>query len=160
MEQIFTGDEIDISEITPVSAPEPQVKICVENQARIEAAPARSTYHIPRKPAAATAKPQRGVKKLRKKQDRTLADKVARAERRPKPKPKRKDRYCKTCKISCNSSKTFYDHINSKGHRNRRETARVTPVCVICDIEFQSHLHLSRHLKSKRHFKVASQSSH
>jgi hypothetical protein len=158
--QIFIGDEIDITEIQPASVPEPRVAVVVEDTARIELPPSRPTYHIPKRRVPETlSAPKHGVKKIRTKQDRTLADKVARAERRPKPKPARKDRYCKTCKISCNSAKTFYDHIHSKGHRSRREIAKVKPECVVCDIEFQSHCHLSRHLKSKKHFKVASKSS-
>ena len=135
---------------------EEQVKVTVEEPDDVFSSPLlleprNSTYRIPRKPLQAP----RTIKKLRKKQDRCLADKASRQEkgRKGPKKPPRKDRYCRVCEISCNSATTFYDHKKSKGHRNRLANLRETPICRVCSQEFESHLHLSRHLKGKAHFK-------
>ena len=132
------------------------VKVTVEEPDDFHSSPllieaSRNNYRIPRKPLG----PNRTIKKLRKKQDRCLADKASRQEKKGKgpKKPPRKDRYCKICDISCNSATTFYDHKRSKGHRNRLANLKESPVCRVCAQEFESHLHLSRHLKGKAHFK-------
>jgi len=120
----------------------------------IEAPPLR----IPRKPLAQpTPAPKRTVKLLRKKQAKCLADKAAKAEKKIKKKrmPKEK-RYCKICEISCNGPKTFYDHVQSKAHKSRRDTKRSKPYCRACQQLFESHAHLNRHLNSKAHLKVVS----
>jgi Zinc-finger double-stranded RNA-binding len=120
-----------------------------------------TTYRIPKKPtlklprAVAAERPSRSIKKIRRKQDKALSDKVFRQQNKPKHIAK-KNRYCKTCDISCNSAKTFYDHIQSKGHKNRRATEKVQPSCFACSRDFESHHHLSRHLNSKNHLKVIS----
>ena len=132
------------------------VRVTVEEPDDLNSSPLlleaqKSTYRIPRKPLEAT----RTIKKLRKKQDRCLADKANRQEkgRKGPKKPPRKDRYCKICDISCNSATTFYDHKKSKGHRNRLANLKQPPICRVCAQQFESHIHLSRHLKGKAHFK-------
>jgi hypothetical protein len=130
-------------------------------------------YRIPKKAAAATVRTptarasavtaprapaaERTIKRLRDMPAKALADRVARSERsKPKRVPKNQ-RFCKLCQLSCNGAETFYDHIHSKGHQNRRAIAKVTHHCTICDRDFESHQHLSRHLKSKNLYKTASQ---
>jgi Zinc-finger double-stranded RNA-binding/Zinc-finger of C2H2 type len=110
-------------------------------------------YRIPKKPTLKL--PRRSIKKIRKNQAEALADKVFRQRKKPKNLAK-KNRFCKTCNISCNSAKTFYDHIHSKGHKSRRESEKVPPECLACNRDFESHNHLARHLKSKAHFKIVS----
>ena len=136
-------------------------KVSVEEPEDLDSSPllleAPKSYRIPRKPLGA----ERTIKKLRKKQDRCLAAKASRQEKVGKgpKKPPRKDRYCKVCQISCNSAATFYDHKNSKGHRNKVANLRELPICRICAQEFESHHHLSRHLKGKAHFKELAKQS-
>ena len=122
---------------------------------------ADTTYRIPKKPTlklprtVAAERPRRSIKKIRRKQDKTLADQVFRRQNKPKHIAK-KNRYCKLCDISCNSAKTFYDHIQSKGHKNRRATEKVEPSCFVCSHDFESHHHLTRPLHSKSHLKAIS----
>ncbi len=115
--------------------------------------PCENTYHIPRLPAAAPIKKK--VHRLSAKKAAVLADKQAKLERKQNRKvcPRNK-RFCKTCGISCNSAKTFYDHVHSRAHRIRVESRKSTPRCIPCDRVFESHGHLERHQNGAAHLKV------
>ena len=80
--------------------------------------PSQETYHIPRLSAPAPIKKM--VHKLSAKKPAVLADKQFKLERKQNRKvyPRNK-RFCKTCGLSCNSAKTFYDHIHSRAHSGR-----------------------------------------
>ena len=88
--------------------------------------PSQETYHIPRLSAPAPIKKK--VHRLSAKKAAVLADKQAKLESKQNRKvsPGNK-RFCKTCGISCNSAKTFYDHIHSRAHRIRVENRKRTP---------------------------------
>lgn len=116
--------------------------------------PSQDRYRIPR----TSPPPARKIKKLRKKQGRCLESKARKAEKTENiknkvKKPARKHRYCKVCDVSCNSAATFYDHKQSKGHKNKVANIKKPPICETCAKEFESHHHLSRHLKGRAHFK-------
>lgn len=117
--------------------------------------PPANTYRIPRIPLSAPAPIKKKVHRLSKKKAAVLADKQFKLERKQNRKvcPRNK-RYCKTCAISCNSAKTFYDHIKSRGHRIRIENRKNTPRCVPCDRVFDSHDHLRSHQNGAAHLKV------
>jgi hypothetical protein len=51
----------------------------------------------------------------------------------------------------------YFTITSTQGHQSRRAIAKVTPHCTICDRDLESHQHLSRHLKSKNHYKTATQ---
>jgi hypothetical protein len=103
-------------------------------------------YRIPRKPTLKV--PRRSIKKIRKNQAKALSDRVFRQRKKPKN-IARKNCFCRTCNISCNSAKTFYDHVQAKSHKSRRETEKAQPECLACNRDFESHNHLARHLKAK-----------
>lgn len=114
----------------------------------------RERYRIPRK-SVPLDKPIKKVQRLSAKKAKALADRVAKKELKAKRRvPPRNKRYCKLCDISCNSAQTFYDHINSKGHRTREKNKKKTPRCTACDRVFDSHEVLKRHENGKEHLKV------
>ena len=113
----------------------------------------QGTYRIPRRPVPAEPAPR--VHRLSKKKAAVLADKVAKQDlKRRRKVPPRNKRYCGLCHVSCNGSKTFYDHIQSKAHRIRLANKESPPRCIACNRTFESHLHLSRHTNSAGHLKV------
>ena len=117
--------------------------------------PSANTNRIPRIPLSAPAPVKQKVHRLSKKKATVLADKQFKLERKQNHKvcPRNK-RFCKTSAISCNSAKTFYDHLKSRGHRNRIKNRKNTPRCVPCDRVFDSHDHLRSHQNGAAHLKV------
>lgn len=113
------------------------------------------SYRIPRVSLSVPAPIKKKVYRLSKKKASVLADKQFKRERKQKRKvvPRNK-RLCKTCDVSCNSAKTFYDHIHSRSHRTRVENRKKTPKCFPCDRVFESHQHLERHRNGAAHLKV------
>ena len=115
-----------------------------------------SSFRIPRRPLPPPPV-KRPLRRLSKKKAAVLADKVNKRERKAnKKKVPRAKRFCKLCRVSCNSAAAFYDHVHSRSHRIKVENHRETPICTICDRVFESHHHLSRHKNSSAHFKVIS----
>jgi len=109
-------------------------------------------YRIPRR-SVPIQKPK--THRLSKKKAFVLADKQAKKELKAKKKvPPRNKRFCKLCQVSCNGSKTFYDHVNSRSHRIRLENKKEKPYCNICKRTFESHGHLQRHLNGAAHLKI------
>lgn len=132
---------ITIEVIEPAETNTPNTNFFIEDQ-----------YRIPRRPPP-TEKPK--VHRLSKKKAKVLAEKQAKRDLKIKKKtPPRNKRFCKLCNVSCNGSKTFYDHINSRSHRVRQENKRQKPYCKICERLFESHGHLERHLNGSAHLKV------
>ena len=112
-----------------------------------------SSFRIPRRPLPPPEK--RPLRRLSKKKASVLADKVNKRERKAnKKKLPRAKRFCKLCRVSCNSAAAFYDHVHSRSHLIQVENHRETPLCTICDRVFEAHHHLSRHKNSAAHFKV------
>ena len=116
--------------------------------------PSENTYHIPcLLPAPAPTKKK--VHRISAKKAAVLADKQSKLERKQNRKAcPRNKRFCKTCGISCNSAKTFYDHVHSRAHRIRLENRKSTPRCIPCDHVFESHGHLERDQNGAAHLKV------
>lgn len=113
-----------------------------------------STYRIPRRPPSPPRQPPK-IQRLSKKKAGILADKVAKQELKKKKKvPPRHKRFCKLCQVSCNGTKTFYDHTNSRAHRTRLENKKNPPRCIPCSKTFESHSHLLRHINGAAHQKV------
>lgn len=108
---------------------------------------------IPRLPPPPPLKPR--THRLSKKKSAVLADRVAKREVKKNRKvPPRNKRFCKVCVVSCNSAKTFYDHLNSRRHRIRVENKRSTPRCLECNRDFETHEHLKRHKNGAAHLKI------
>lgn len=105
--------------------------------------------------------PERHVigKAPRRRQAVAAIERSYRAERR-NPQTPRNRRFCKYCKISCNSTTTFYDHMHSRRHNTTIENLRCSPICEPCDRYFASHRHLQVHLMSAAHTRVVSRNSH
>lgn len=117
--------------------------------------PSVPTYRIPRRSPPPAPVIKKKVQRLSRRKAAVLADKVNKQEAKARKKVcPRSKRYCKICKLSCNSSKTFYDHKQSRAHRIRVENAKKTPECTRCDRIFESHEHLQRHLNGAAHLKV------
>lgn len=111
------------------------------------------SYRIPRR--APSPPPAPRVHRLSAKKAAVLADRVAKQELKKRRKiPPRNKRFCKLCHVSCNGSKTFYDHLNSKSHRLQVANKECPPRCVPCSRTFESHIHLERHKNSAGHLKV------
>lgn len=97
----------------------------------------------------------RKLQRLNKKKAKVLADRVAKAEAKKKKKiSSRKNRYCKWCKLSCNSDKTFYDHNNSTKHKRTVENIRTDLNCDICKREFRCAADLASHNLNAKHIKA------
>jgi hypothetical protein len=62
--------------------------------------------------------PPRAVKKIIKRKAITIEQRAIRAEKKRAPKPK-KAKYCKICKLECNSAVAFVGHLKSRGHQYR-----------------------------------------
>ena len=117
--------------------------------------PFANTYRIPRIPLSAPAPTKKKVHRISKKKAVVHSDKQFKLERKQNRKVcSGNKQFCKTCAISCNSAKTFYDHIKSRGHRIRIENRKNTPRCVPCDRVFDSHDHLRSHQNGAAHLKV------
>lgn len=96
------------------------------------------------------------VGRLNKKKSKVLADKAAKAEaKRKKSIGSKKDRFCKWCKVSCNSNKTFYDHCQSRRHQNLIANLQSDLHCTLCDRDFKTKSDLETHNLSGRHIKAA-----
>jgi Zinc-finger of C2H2 type len=102
----FLGDYPLEETLSPTSSPrrqncDPRTPLEEENPHRYRAGPAPT--------------PPRPTKHIKKRKAITIEQRAVRAERKRKPREK-KGRYCKVCKLECNSRLAFADHLNSRGH--------------------------------------------
>ena len=79
-------------------------------------------------PAGPAPPPPRPIKRISKRKAITIEQRALRAEKKRKPREK-KGRYCKTCKLDCNSLLAFADHVKSHRHVYRSDLTRTTPHC-------------------------------
>ena len=142
---------------SPTSTENVTVEVIEPEEARVlpplPLPPPTKPYRIPRRPPPPVPL-KKSVKKLNKRKEAVLADKLAKQEAKKKKKncPRAK-RFCKICEISCNGTKTFYDHLQSRAHRIKVQNARSPPKCTVCDRLFESHGHLERHKNGAAHLK-------
>ena len=93
------------------------------------------------------------MKKNHARQARTLERKAKRAEE--KKKKKSTGRYCRLCDTWANSAASWKDHIQSRGHKAKKERIHNPPPdCEECGIGFPSWVQRESHLKGSKHLKV------
>ena len=126
--------------------------------------PNSEKFRIPRLPISPTAgekkkgeKNPRGgrlIKKIRARQARALERKAKRAEEKKKKK-KSTGRYCRLCDTWANSAASWKDHIQSRGHKAKKERIHNPPPdCEECGVGFPSWVQRESHLKGSKHLKV------
>jgi hypothetical protein len=99
--------------------------------------------------------PPRPVKKINKRKAITIEQRAIREERKRAPKPK-KAKYCKICKLECNSAVAFVGHLKSRGHQYRANLPKENPHCVACARYFPDEKQLEEHRRGIKHIRVVS----
>lgn len=90
--------------------------------------------------------PPSKLQQLNKKKAAVLGDRVAETKAKQKKNlSSKKNPFCKWCKISCNSNKTFYDHSQSRKHQRTVASLSTDFNCVTCNKSFCSAGYLSTH---------------
>ena len=124
------------------------------------ASPAPPTPPSPPNPlryrAGPAPPPPRPIKKISKRKAITIEQRALRAERKSKPREK-KGRYCKTCKLECNSLLAFADHVKSRRHVYRSGLTKTAPHCDVCDRDFPDKEQLEHHKRGRAHLRVVTQ---
>lgn len=144
--------EQDEDTITVAQTTEPSVA----NQYRL------SVDELPPVPRHHRQSPRVSLKARRpnKKRAAVLADRIAKAEAKARKKTtKQTDYFCITCNISCNSSKTLDDHVNSRRHRNALQNQNSNLFCNVCKRTFMCHQDLAAHNISAAHLKELQKTS-
>jgi Zinc-finger of C2H2 type len=102
--------------------------------------------------------PPRPIKKISKRKAITIEQRALRAERKSKPREK-KGRYCKVCKLECNSLVVFANHLKSRGHLYRSGLTPTLPRCDVCNRDFPDKAQLDHHKRGRAHLRVVVQTS-
>ena len=138
------GEEVSPVQENAVSTP-PRQDLPVTAPPEPHLPVADPSYRIPRHP--------RPTLRIRDKQAIALELKKIREDRRLQKKTKLNFQ-CKLCKITCNNRNSFREHIQSRRHKNAKLLKKGHPMCNRCNREFESEVHLERHLRGKDHLKV------
>lgn len=112
------------------------------------------SYRIPHRPPSSVIKPRFHC--LSKRKAAVLANKVAKQELMKKERKghSQNNRFSRICEISCNSAKTFHDHVNSRSYQIRVENKKCAPDCGPWGRTFESYGLLARHRSRATHLKV------
>jgi hypothetical protein len=127
---------------------------------RAPASPTPPTPPSPPNPlcyrAGPTPTPPRPIKKISKRKAITIEQRAAERKRKPREK---KGRYCKVCRLECNSLIAFADHVKSRGHVYRASLTDEHPHYDACNRDFPDKKQLEDHKRGKPHMGVVTQSS-
>lgn len=113
-----------------------------------------SSYCNPRRPSS-PPRPLSKIQRLPKNKTAFLANKITKRKLKKNMKvfPCNK-RFRKLCQVSCNKTKTFCDHVNSRSHPTRLENKKSALQCIPCSKTLETHNHLLRHINAVAHQKV------
>lgn len=106
--------------------------------------------------STAVKQPVQIAHRLNRKNAIVLADRVTKAEAKPKRKiSSRQNRYCKWCKVSCRSGKNLFDNDVSAEPERIFENLEIKLRCNICYREFWLAADLANHILSDKNNNVA-----
>jgi Zinc-finger of C2H2 type len=66
----------------------------------------------------------------------------------------KKGRYCKVCKLECNSLVVFANHLKSRGHLYRSGLTPTLPRCDVCNRNFPDKAQLDHHKRGRAHCSI------